>query len=351
MRGVVPGVRRHPDPFVLFVLLGPRRRSVGAGSLGWPDPAHQRPGRDGASMRPGAPPSGLTAGGRLGDWGGGPARYVALDVDGTLIDDVPVPPPAVLDAVGRLTDAGVRVGLATGRMAASADGLLATGAFSGPHVFHNGAVVTDGDGTERSVLGLADADVDALLDFARTRDDLALEIYAGRTYLSDRDDPRTTPHARLLGVDPDGRIGTSADLAGRPAVKAVAVCFDAEAVEATLAATSACGLGAGPAGSPATPQLRYVNITRAGVDKGSGVAAAAELLGVDLAQVAGVGDETNDLPMLARVGTAIAMGGAADAVRDMAHLVAPPFGAGGTLVVLEALRRLAADAQRAPGTW
>lgn len=301
-------------------------------------------------MRPGAPPPGLSAGGRLSDWDGRSPAYVALDVDGTLIDDVPVPSGAVLAAIGRLTDAGVRVGLATGRMAAASDGLLATGAFSGPHVFHNGAVVADGDGVERTVLGLTDADVDALLDFARTRDDLALEVYVGRTYLSDRDDPRTAPHARLLGVDPGGRIGTSADLAGRPAVKAVAVCFDPAAVDATLAATAASGLGAGPAGSPATPQLRYVNITRAGVDKGSGVAAAAELLGVDLARVAGVGDETNDLPMLARVGTAIAMGGAADTVRAAAHLVAPPFAAGGTLAVLEALRRLVAAGQRAPGT-
>lgn len=302
-------------------------------------------------MRPGAPPSGLTAGGRLADWAGEPARYVALDVDGTLIDDVPHPTEDVLAAVRRLTVAGVRVGLATGRMAAASDALLATGAFSGPHVFHNGAVVADGDGVDRTVLGLADDDVDALLDFARTRDDLALEVYVGRTYLSDRDDPLAAPHARLLGVGPDGRIRTSADLAGRPAVKAVAVCFDAAAVEATLAATAASGLGAGPAGSPATPQLRYVNITRAGVDKGSGVAAAAELFGVALTHVAGVGDETNDLPMLARVGTAIAMGGAADVVRDAAHLVAPPFGAGGTLTALEALRRLATDGQRAPGTW
>ena len=302
-------------------------------------------------MRAGAPPSGLTAGGRLGDWAGAPASYVALDVDGTLIDDAPVPTGAVLDAIGRLTDAGVRVGLATGRMAAASDGLLATGAFSGPHVFHNGAVVADGAGVEQRVLGLADADVDTLLDFACTRDDLALEIYVGRTYLRDRDDPRTAPHARLLGVDPSGSIRTSADLAGRPAVKAVAICFDPGAVEATLAATAAAGLGAGPAGSPATPQLRYVNITRSGVDKGSGVAAAAELLGIGLAQVAGVGDETNDLPMLRKVGTAIAMGGAADEVREAAHLVAPSFAAGGTLAALEALRRLARESQRAPGTW
>lgn len=302
-------------------------------------------------MAAAAPPAGLTAGGRLAEWRARPPAYVALDVDGTLVEAAPEPTPDVLAAVGRLTAAGVHVGLATGRMAAAVGPLLATGAFRGPHVFHNGALVADGDGTERAVLGLSDTEVDALLDFARDRDDLVLELYVERAYLRDRDDARAAPHARLLGVAPTGHVRSSADLAGRTAIKAVAVCFDPAAVDATLAATATLGLGAGPAGSPATPQLRYVNITRAGVDKGSGVAAAADLLGVDLDRVAGVGDETNDLPMLARVGTAIAMGGAAAPVRAAAHLVAPTFADGGTLAVLGALRALAEDGQRAPGTW
>jgi len=286
-------------------------------------------------------PTGLAAGGRAGTWIATRPAYVVLDVDGTLVSDEAVPDGRILEAIARLGSTGVRVGLATGRMAAAADEILATGVFSGPHVFHNGAVVADAVGTEHLVLGLSDEEVTAVLAFGRSRDDLAIEIYVGRTYLTDRADPRAAPHADLLRTGPEGLVADVADLQARPAVKAVAVCFTAEAAEATRAAIGRLGLAAGPAASPATPQLRYVNITRAGVDKGSGVAAAADLIGIDLTAVAGIGDETNDIPMLARIGTAIAMGDARQPVRERAHLLAPEFAAGGTVVALDALTALA----------
>lgn len=301
-------------------------------------------------------PDGLGPGGRFAEWTGTHPRLLLLDVDGTLVRDAPVPSASILAGVGRLTAAGMHVGLATGRMAAASDAMLATGAFTGPHVFHNGAVVTDGRGDERVVLGLDDFEVAGMLAFGHDRDDLSIEVYVGRTYLADRDDPRARPHAELLRHPPSGRITTVADLAGRPAVKVVAVCFSPEAAEAVVRAATDAGLSAGPAASPATPALRYVNITRGGVDKGTGALAAAASLGVGPGQVAAVGDEANDLPMLASVGTAIAMGDAAAPVRDVAHLVAPRFDDGGTVTALDALSALATSradgaAQRAPGTW
>ena len=297
-------------------------------------------------------PFGLAPGGRCTEWTATPPRLVLLDVDGTLVRDAEVPSDAVLAAVRRLTGTGVLVGLATGRMAAASDAMLATGAFTGPHVFHNGAVVADGDGTERTVLGLDDDAVSELLAFGRTRDDLAVEVYVGRTYLSDRDDPRARPHAALLRHAPAGRIRSTADLAGRHAVKVVVVCFTSDAADAAVRAAGAAGLTAGPAASPATPSLRYVNVTRQGVDKGTGALAAAARAGLRPSAVAAVGDETNDLPMLLGVGTAIAMGDAGHAVRDAAHLVAPGFDEGGTVAALDALAALARERdQRAPGTW
>ena len=288
-------------------------------------------------------PLGLSAGGRGGDWVPVRPVYVALDVDGTLVSGDEVPDAAILDAIVRLGAMGVQVGLATGRMAAGADAILATGALNGPHVFHNGAVVSDATGVERIVQGLTDPEVAALLEFGRDRKDLTIEVYVGRSYLADRTDPRSDAHARLLRAAPEGRIGSVDDLAGRPAVKAVAVCFSAEAAAATIAAVTGLGMAAGPAASPATPHLRYVNVTRGGVDKGSGVVAAARLIGADPAAVAAIGDESNDIPMFDRIGTAIVMGDARPAVREHAHLVAPRFDSAGTVVALEALIALARD--------
>ena len=301
-------------------------------------------------------------GGRIASWQPGPTRFVALDIDGTLVRDEPVPSARIQSAVGRLAAAGVRVGLATGRMAAAADALLATGVLTGPHVFHNGAVVTGVLGDDDLVLGLSDEEVDAVLALGRSRDDLAVEIYVGRTYLSDRKDPRCAPHAQLLGVAPAGCVSRADDLAGRAAVKAVLVCFTAAAAAEMVVEVARLGLAAGPAGSPATPQLRYVNVTRAGVDKGSGMVAAATSLGVDPSSVVMIGDESNDIPALARAGTAIAMGGSPPEVVAASHLVAPTFTESGAAVALEALaiRAVAgvvagaggdrSGSQRAPGT-
>lgn len=301
-------------------------------------------------------PEGLAPGGRHPTWVAAPPRLVLLDVDGTLVRAAEVPSPDVLAAVRRLTRSGVHVGLATGRMAAAADAMLATGAFTGPHVFHNGAVVTDGAGNERVTLGLDDEAVMRMLALGRTRSDLAVEVYVGRTYLADRDDPRGRAHAALLRHTPSGRIEDVADLRGRTATKVVVVCFSEEAADAAVGAAEDAGLSAGPAASPATPGLRYVNVTREGVHKGSGASAAAELLGIETRDLAAVGDEINDLPMLLTAGTAIAMGDAPAAVRDAAHLLAPGFAADGTVTALEALVALAGPAhtaptQREPGTW
>jgi Cof subfamily protein (haloacid dehalogenase superfamily) len=301
-------------------------------------------------------PSSLLAGGRHEQWRPGVPGYVALDVDGTLVTGDEIPAASVLAAIERLTGLGVRVGLATGRMAAANAPLLATQVFTGPHVFHNGAVVRDHDGSDRIVLGLDDRAVDGVLSFGRERDDVSVEVYVDETYLTDRRDPRSAPHSDLLRMAPAGMISSAADLRGRPAIKAVVVCFTAEAATATVAAIGELGLAPGSAASPVTPQLRYVNVTRRGVDKGSGVRAAAGLLDLPLDRVAAVGDETNDLPVLEVVGTGIAMGDASTAVRDRAHLIAPRFEDGGTAAALDAIASLVegsgpASAQRAPGTW
>jgi len=224
--------------------------------------------------------------------------------------------------------------------------------FTGPHVFHNGAVVADASGEDVLVLGLSDAEVTSVLSIGRTRDDVSVEIYVDRTYLNDRDDPRAAPHAELLRAKPAGRIADVADLGGRPAIKAVLVCFSPQAAVEMEIAVTRLGLAAGPASSPAVPQLRFVNVTRAGVDKGSGIAAAARTIGIELDAVAVLGDETNDLPALRLAGTAIAMGGSAREVIDLAHLVAPSFAESGAAVALDALTGMTRGrSQRAPGTW
>ena len=66
-----------------------------------------------------------------------------------------------------------------------------------------------------------------------------------------------------------------------------------------------------------------------GVHKATGIEVAARHAGVDRADTVGFGDGTNDLEMLAWCGVGVAMGDAADVVKDTADLVVAPAADGG----------------------
>ncbi|MCH7594226.1 MAG: HAD family phosphatase [Chloroflexi bacterium] len=63
----------------------------------------------------------------------------------------------------------------------------------------------------------------------------------------------------------------------------------------------------------------YLNYTRRGIDKGSGLRSWAERLGVSLGGVVFVGDSLNDIEAFDVAGLPVAMGGASDDVRAAAR--------------------------------
>ena len=66
-----------------------------------------------------------------------------------------------------------------------------------------------------------------------------------------------------------------------------------------------------------------LELTPKGVDKGTGLARLAEMLGVARENVAAAGDSCNDLPMLAYAGAAVAMRNADPRLREKAKWIAP----------------------------
>ena len=63
----------------------------------------------------------------------------------------------------------------------------------------------------------------------------------------------------------------------------------------------------------------------AGVDKASGIRHILEATGGRIEDTIAIGDSRNDAEMLAFVGTAVAMGNATDAIKQMAHYVTTPI--------------------------
>ena len=88
------------------------------------------------------------------------------------------------------------------------------------------------------------------------------------------------------------------------------------------------------------------HINSAGVDKGSGLAHAARMLGADMSDVVAIGDSETDLPMLRIAGTSVALANAPEGVKSAATMVTEAPAGGG---VVEAVDRLAGSLMAAAG--
>lgn len=276
----------------------------------------------------------LTPGGRHDEWQATPGELVALDVDGTLIGLSGTVSDAVVAAIARARGVGLHMGLATGRMALAVTEILDRTGLPGPHVLHNGAEVLR-DGTVVASWPVQRAALARVLDGCNAAG-VYLEVYVRGGYMVNRMEERARPHWQLLGSEPLGVVETIDDIEG-DVPKVTAAVFDPAGVERAVAVIRDAGLRAGPANSPVTPSLQYVNGNDAGVDKGRALLAAAESIDVDPTAVVAVGDERNDVPLLEAAGTAIAMGNAPKEVRAVAHLIAPDVEQHGVAAVLDAV--------------
>lgn len=102
--------------------------------------------------------------------------------------------------------------------------------------------------------------------------------------------------------------------------------------EASLPAELQTRFGPGVHVGRTHPSL--IEVTTAGVDKGSGVIHLCELLGVDPARVLAIGDNDNDVPMFRQVGFPIAMGNGSPNAKAAAKWVAPDIHDHGAVVAL-----------------
>ena len=90
-----------------------------------------------------------------------------------------------------------------------------------------------------------------------------------------------------------------------------------------------------PSLAPAMPDGVFVNLTRAGVNKGFAVRIIAAEYGVELDEVMYVGDGYNDTPAMRIVGRPVAMGNAEDVARELAWRSVGSVDDGGLAEALE----------------
>lgn len=268
-----------------------------------------------------------------------PIRLIALDIDGTIVDDDLVLGPRTLAAVAAAREQGVAVSLVTGRMTTSARRFARELGLTDPIVAYQGALVRalpppGADPRLGRILRHRPLAVDAAREVITWAAGVGLAPHVNHLeqFIVQSDDPRAEDYSTFLGL----RAGIVDDLRAwirHPVSKVLAVSID-PIPESILvdARRRFAGRAAVTISHP-----RFLEFLAPGVSKAVGVRHLARRARVPLANVLAVGDQFNDLEMLAAVGHGAAMPGAPLPVRAAARYLAPPLAEEGVAGLIEAL--------------
>jgi Cof subfamily protein (haloacid dehalogenase superfamily) len=266
-----------------------------------------------------------------------PIRLLALDLDGTLVDQDLILRPrtraAILGAVRR----GVHVALATGRMPTSAQPFAAELGLRDPIIAYQGALVRDlpPDGRRLGRLlyhhPLPAATAREAVAWTRARG-FATHLNHLERFIIPAGDPRTDDYSAFLGA----RAEIVPDLERwirHPVSKVLAVGEPGTPI--ALLETARAHFAGRAEVTVSHPE--FLEFLAPGVSKGRAVAWLARRLGIPLEQTLAMGDQYNDFEMIATVGHGVAMPSAAPAMQVVARYVAPPVEEEGAAQVIEAL--------------
>jgi Cof subfamily protein (haloacid dehalogenase superfamily) len=250
--------------------------------------------------------------------GGAPEiALVISDVDGTLVTPEKVLTPAAVAAVRRLDAAGVGFTLISSRpprgmagLVAELDIRLAFGGF-------NGGSLAMPDQTLIETHPLAADVARRMLALLAARGVGAWVFADGDWRLKDPNGPNVPLERLTVGFDPTVVAGFD-DVIGR--IDKIVGVSDDLALLARVEAEAQALIGA--KASILRSQPYYLDVTSPRSNKGDGVSALCQRLGVDLARTAVIGDMFNDVAMFAKTGFSIAMGQAPEAVAARADAVA-----------------------------
>jgi Cof subfamily protein (haloacid dehalogenase superfamily) len=273
-------------------------------------------------------------------------RLVALDLDGTLLDPYGKLTSAVSSAVSRVTrHRELRVVLCTGRRFRTALPHAQALGLSGAIVVNNGAIVKDlTSGETLQHAYLPGSEFDEVIAHVRSHGPPLVYIDSyldGVDILTERTE-RAHPFQREY-VDDQGKVVTIVeDVAqmgqtGRERVIMVSAMADAESL-AELRRSASTRFG-DRIQTHSLINKNYQGQILEFLSPAAGKWAALERLAASWeiapAEIAAVGDDTNDAEMLGRVGLGIAMGNALPEVRAAARLVVRSNAEGGAVEAIE----------------
>ena len=243
-------------------------------------------------------------------------KLLLADVDGTLVTNDKVLTDRAIAAVHRLHDAGILFAVTSGRPPRGMSMLIAPLRLETPISAFNGGVIVDPDMTviEQRVLP---ADLVVPIDELLRSHALDTWTYRGSDwFVTDPQGPHVDRESRTVRFGPT----VTADIESITAdvAKIVGVSDDYAAVEAAAAAARE---RFGDHVTAARSQPYYVDVTHPQANKGAVVQYLSDRYRIPSAQIATIGDQSNDVLMFAHSGLSIAMGNASHEVQRCARRV------------------------------
>ena len=264
-----------------------------------------------------------------------PIRMIALDIDGTLVDDDLALRDRTVTAIRQAMRRGIHVSLVTGRMTTSAVRFAETLGLTAPVIGYQGALIREMPVRAHEVGRLLRH---RPLDPAVARDAVTWSRARGldphvnhlERLVIRADDPRVDDYSAFLGTRAT-RVDDLAVWIQRPVTKIVAVGPPGLPMEHLVAARAAF---AGRA-DVTVAHPRFLEFVASGVSKGAAIRWMARRTGLNLANTMAIGDQLNDLEMISAVGHGVAMPSAPAAVLLAARYVATSLAREGSAEMIE----------------
>jgi Cof subfamily protein (haloacid dehalogenase superfamily) len=260
-------------------------------------------------------------------------RAVAMDLDGTVLDETFQPSPRTAAAIATAEAAGIACLIATGRMFVSARRIAEKLAIRRPLVCYQGALVADPVSGEV----LVHRPIEAPL--ARELLRAMPEEHARRSnlYIDDQlyvweENEATLRYSQVAGV-PLHIVGPLADWIEQPTTKIVTVGLS-DAMDALRDELQPL-FGSRAFIAKSLPY--FLEFAAPGVSKASGLALLADLLDFTPEQAVAIGDAENDREMLDWAGFGLAVANASELLKGEADAVIPSVHDDGVAQLLEAL--------------
>ena len=267
-----------------------------------------------------------------------PIKLIALDIDGTIIGDDHEIAERTLRAVRAAMDRDVAVSLVTGRMVSSAMRFATDLGLTGPIVGYQGGLIRAMPLPDTRRLGklllhtpLPAEAARSIVAWTRTRG-LDPHVNHLERFILRADDPRADDYSAFMGARAE-LVPDLLEAIDHPVTKILAVGEPPVPVEvAPLARAEFAGRADVTISHP-----RFLEFVAPGVSKGRAIRFLARRLRIPLGATLAIGDQWNDLEMIAEVGHGTAMPSAPPEVRAAARYVAPPLEDDGAARMIEDL--------------